>query len=296
MNAKNNTIKYYLKICKFQVVVLITLVSAISMILASPRGSFPAIRTFILGNLGIFLVSISGGILNHLIDEGTDAVMERTKNRPLVLGEISRMKALIIACFSLILGSTILVLAINVETMILAVTAFFGYAGIYTLVLKKLTSQNIVIGGLSGAMPPALGWCAVRGNLDPKSLLLVLILFSWTPPHFWSLALSRIEDYKKARIPMMPVVYGVDFTKLHILLYSVIMIISTYFPYLCELFGVAYVVPVTILNAVFMYHALSVYCKRAPESYMRMFKYSIVYLAFLFISMLTDHFIKRSMF
>jgi heme o synthase len=280
----------YIELCKPRVVALMTLTAIVAMFLAAPPGEL-SWRILIVGAIGITLAACCGGVINQLIDRHIDAVMARTQQRPLAAGRIRPWQAWIWAAVLLTAGMIALIFWVNPLVAYLSFLAMVGYAGIYTLFLKRATPQNIVIGGLAGAMPPLLGWTAVTGHVDAPALLLVLIIYAWTPPHFWSLAIHRQADYAKANIPMLPVTHGLALTRLSILLYTCLMIAVTYLPFIINAAGVIYVVGVTVLNGIFLYYAIGVYRNHQARYPMATFRYSIIYLLLLFLLLLADHFI-----
>lgn len=282
----------YFELCKPRVVALMLLTAIVGMLLASDQGMSWSV--FFYGILGIGLTAASGGALNHLIDRNIDALMRRTHRRPLPTRRISALKASI---FTLILGLTgmvILIMGVNNLTAALAFLALVGYGVIYTLFLKQLTPQNIVLGGLAGAMPPMLGWTAITGSVDYHSCLLVLIIFTWTPAHFWSLALTRRQEYEKANIPMLPVTHGTSFTKLSILLYVILTFVMTLLPFITQMSGLVYFIAVLALNSGFLISAYRLYvCKNTEievRRALKMFHYSNQYLIGLFVFLLVDHY------
>ena len=253
--AQNRPVwKDYLELTKPRVVALMILTSVIGMLLSVP--GFVPIDVFILGNLGIALCAGSAAAVNHLVDRQIDLKMVRTRQRPVATGRVEPLPAAIFAAILGALGIWILVTFINVLTAVLSVLALFGYAVVYTLWLKRATPQNIVIGGLAGAAPPLLGWTAVTGEVHPHGLLLVLIIFAWTPPHFWALAVHRRDDYADADIPMLPVTHGEQYTKLNILLYTFIMIVTTLLPFIFGMFSWLYLLGAVIFGAGFLYLSL----------------------------------------
>ncbi len=279
----------YYEMCKPRVVVLMILTALAGMYLAVP-GAVP-LDLLILGNLGIALVSASGAVVNHVIDYKVDCVMRRTHHRPIPEGRVQPLQAMTFAAIIGLSGMAILLLWVNPLCAWLTLGSFIGYAIIYTGYLKRATPQNIVIGGLSGAMPPLLGWTAVSGSIEPNALILVLIIFAWTPPHFWALAIHRKIDYAKTDIPMMPVVYGDKLTKLHIVLYTVIMLMVSIFPYLTGMSGLLYLATALILGAGFLYWSLRLMFTHKSGVAMSTFRYSITYLMILFFALLIDHYI-----
>lgn len=284
------TISDYIELCKPRVVALMVLTAVVAMILASPTGLVP-LHVLLYGTIGIGMTACAGGTINHLIDQRIDNIMARTKSRPIPSGRIKSSRAIIMA--SLLTGVAMFVLFnfVNATTAILSLLTLIGYAGIYTLFLKRATPQNIVIGGLAGAAPPLLGWSAVTGHIDGACLLLVLIIFTWTPPHFWSLAIHRREEYKKANLPMLPVTHGIPYTKLNILLYTLLMIATTYLPFAIDMFGLIYFVGVTLLNVGFLYHVIRLYRHKDSIYALQTFHYSIFYMSILFVLMLVDHYL-----
>lgn len=279
----------YYEMCKPRVVMLMILTALVGMFLAVP-GMVP-LDVLILGNLGIALVSASGAVVNHLIDRKVDAVMRRTHNRPMPQGRVDARQATIFASVIGVLGMAILMLWVNALTAWLTLASFVGYAFIYTGYLKRATPQNIVIGGLSGAMPPLLGWAAVTGTIEPGALLLVLIIFAWTPPHFWALAIHRKDEYAKTDIPMLPVTHGEYITKLHIVLYTVILILVSILPWLIGMSGALYLLAALGLGLGFLVWSLLLLYRPRPTTAMATFRYSIVYLMVLFPVLVVDHYI-----
>jgi protoheme IX farnesyltransferase len=232
--------------------------------------------------------------INHMVDERIDRQMSRTHQRPIAQGRVSQQAALWFSLALTVLGVTMLVVWVNVLTAVLTIASLIGYAVIYTMFLKRATPQNIVIGGLAGAAPPLLGWTAVTGEIHGHALLLVLIIFAWTPPHFWALAIHRREEYATAGIPMLPVTHGVRFTALHTLLYTIIMFLITLMPFATRLSGWLYLASAVVLGVVFLYWSIKIVIGRDPRAPMETFKYSITYLLLLFVAMLADHWILGS--
>ena len=278
----------YYEMCKPNVVLLMLLTSLVGMFMSVP-GMVPW-PIIIWGNLGIAMVSGAAAVINHVIDRRIDGQMGRTHNRPVANGKVKPLHALIFAGLLTSVGLGILFMFVNALTAWLTLASSIGYAFIYTGYLKRATPQNIVIGGLAGAMPPLLGWVAVTGTVDPNALLLVLIIYAWTPPHFWALAIHRRDEYAKVEIPMLPVTHGLEFTGLQILLYTVLMIISTMLPYIVGMSGLIYLVGVTLLNLRFLYWALRLYRGAYEKAAMKTFWYSIIYLMLLFVLLLVDHY------
>jgi len=241
--------------------------------------------------LGIGLCASSAAAINQIIDRKADANMNRTENRPIPQGEVSPVNASIFAFILGSLGATILVIYVNTLTALLTLASLIGYAFIYTVYLKRATPQNIVIGGLAGAAPPLLGWTAVTNSIDPNSLLLVLIIFAWTPPHFWALAIHRKDDYAKENIPMLPVTHGVQFTKLQIILYTIILILVSLLPFVVMMSGILYLISALILGAIFLYYAVRLYFDEANALAFPTFVYSIYYIFLIFAALLIDHYL-----
>lgn len=279
----------YLELCKPNVVALMILTSLIGMLLAVP-GMVP-LDILILGNLGIALCAGSAATINHLVDRHVDQQMARTHNRPLAKGRVAPVQAAGFALVTGSLGMAVLLIFINPLTAWLTLASLVGYAFIYTMYLKRATPQNIVIGGLAGAAPPLLGWTAVTGEVTGHALLLVLIIFAWTPPHFWALAVHRKAEYAKADIPMLPVTHGVRYTKVHIFLYTLIMFAVTLLPYATGMMNWLYLLGAVVLGLGFIYWALVMLLTERPGAGMDTFKYSIVYLMALFVIMLLDHYL-----
>jgi protoheme IX farnesyltransferase len=279
----------YKELTKPNVVLLMILTSAIGMFMAVP--AMVPLDILILGNLGIALCAGSAAAINHLVDQRVDQKMKRTQNRPIARGRVSNLQAAVFATLLGGLGMTILMVWINPLTAWLTLASLLGYAFVYTMFLKRATPQNIVIGGLAGAAPPLLGWTAVTGDINGHALLLVLIIFAWTPPHFWALAIHRREEYALVGIPMLPVTHGVAFTKLHILLYTILMFLVTLLPYATRMSGPLYLLGAVVLGVGFLYWAIELMRDKNPNAPMQTFKYSIVYLMSLFVVMLVDHYV-----
>jgi protoheme IX farnesyltransferase len=277
----------YLELCKPNVVLVMIVTSVIGMFMAVP-GMVPP-DVLVLGNLGIALCAAAAAAINHLVDRHIDRKMARTLNRPVAQGRLAPVQVIGFAVLLGGLGMAILVVWINALTAWLTLASLLGYAVVYTLYLKRATPQNIVIGGLAGAAPPLLGWTAVTGEIHGHALLLVLIIFAWTPPHFWALALHRKEEYAKADVPMLPVTHGDRYTKLHVLLYTILMVLVTLLPYLTGMSGWIYLLGALMLGGGFLYWAMRLYRSDDPALGMTTFKYSIVYLLALFAIMLADH-------
>jgi protoheme IX farnesyltransferase len=286
-NTQRATWRDYLELTKPRVVALMILTALIGMCMAVP--GFVPWQPLLLGNLGIALCAGAAAAINHLVDERIDQQMSRTRSRPVATGKVSQRAAALFAAILAFVGIGVLVIWVNTLTAVLTVASLIGYAFVYTMFLKRATPQNIVIGGLAGAAPPLLGWTAVTGEVHGHALLLVLIIFAWTPPHFWALAIHRREEYASVGIPMLPVTHGVRFTALHIFLYTVIMILITLLPFATLLSGWLYLVGAAILGAVFLYWSVEILRDKNPKAPMETFKFSITYLLLLFIIMLADH-------
>lgn len=279
----------FLELTKPRVVALMLITALIGMCMAVP--GFVPWEPLILGNLGIGLCAGAAAAINHVVDERIDQEMSRTTNRPVATGRVSQSEALIFAALLAVSGAVLLAWTINVLTAVLTIASLVGYAFIYTMFLKRATPQNIVIGGLAGAAPPLLGWTAVTGEIHAHGLLLVLIIFAWTPPHFWALAIHRKEEYAAVGIPMLPVTHGNRFTALHILLYTILMFLITLLPYATLLSGWIYLVSAVVLGVIFLYWSIEILREKNPNAPMETFKYSINYLLLLFVAMLADHWI-----
>jgi protoheme IX farnesyltransferase len=282
--------KNYLELCKPKVVLLLVFTANVGMLLAVP--GLPPIAEFIYATLGIGLASASAAAINHYIDQKADAEMARTKNRPLPTGELNSSNVLIFAAILGIIGMLLLIFFINLLTAALTFLSLIGYAIIYTVYLKRLTPQNIVIGGAAGAAPPVLGWCAMTGEIHPYALLLFLLIYVWTPPHFWALAIARRTEYAKVDIPMLPVTHGTEFTRLHILLYTILLFIVTLLPYLTGMSGLIYLIPSTGLSLGFIFFAIKMMRTKEDKTAMQTFAYSIIYLMLLFAFLLIDHYFR----
>lgn len=278
----------YLQLCKPRVVALIVFTAVVGMFLAVP--GLPPISALLAGTLGIGLAASSAAAINHLLDRRIDAKMARTRNRPLVKGKMTETNVLVFALTLGVLSMAMLSIWVNTLTAALTFLSLIGYAIVYTAWLKRATPQNIVIGGAAGAAPPVLGWVAVTGTLDPQAMLLFLIIFIWTPPHFWALAIYRKEEYALVDIPMLPVTHGAAFTRLHILLYTILLVIVTTLPYLTGMSGLVYLAGVTVLNAGFMWYALRMMTSKDILLPMHTFSFSITYLMVLFVFLLVDHY------
>ena len=285
----NNTIKNYYELCKPNVVLMMLITALVGSLLASKTLAPLSLIAFAM--LGIGLCASSAAAINQIIDRKADANMNRTENRPIPQGEVSPINASIFAFILASLGAVILVIYVNTLTALLTLASLIGYAFVYTVYLKRATPQNIVIGGLAGAAPPLLGWTAVTNSVDPNSLLLVLIIFAWTPPHFWALAIHRREDYAKENIPMLPVTHGVQFTKLQIILYTIILILVSLLPFVVMMSGILYLISALILGVIFLYYAVRLYFDEANALAFPTFVYSIYYIFLIFAALLLDHYL-----
>ncbi len=279
----------YYELCKPRVVYLIVFTAVVGMFLAVP--GWPPLSALIAGTLGIALAASSAAAINHLLDQRIDAVMARTRNRPLPTGQLDVKQVLGFALILGVVSMVLLVVWVNPLTAALTFFSLIGYAIIYTVWLKRATPQNIVIGGAAGAAPPVLGWTAVTGSIDPGALILFLIIYAWTPPHFWALAIHRRRDYAAADIPMLPVTHGVQFTRWHILFYTILLVIVTILPYLTGMSGLPYLAGVTVLNIGFLWYALRMLSGKDERLPMQTFGYSIIYLMLLFVFLLVDHYL-----
>jgi len=282
----------YLELTKPRVVALIVLTAIVGTLLATP--GLPPLDALVFGNLGIALAAGSAATINHVLDRRIDARMARTRGRPLPTGMLGYRQALAFAGVLALASMLVLVLLVNTLTAVLTFASLIGYAVVYTVWLKRATPQNIVIGGAAGAAPPVLGWAAVTHTIDPHALLLFLIIFAWTPPHFWALAIARRHDYAKVDIPMLPVTHGVEFTRLHVLLYTVILAVVTLLPFLTGMSGLIYLAAALVLNGRFLMHAVILKLTRRDDLPMRVFRFSISYLMWLFLALLVDHYLPTT--
>lgn len=283
----------YYQLTKPKVVALLVLTAWVGMMLASPTP--PDLLLVVSASLGIGLVSSAAAAFNHVLDQKIDAQMARTYMRPLPKGKLTSLQAVIFACGLAVSGFTLLLLMVNGLTAMLTLFGLFGYAVVYTLLLKRATPQNIVIGGVAGALPPVLGWTAITGHLSGEALLLMMIIFTWTPPHFWALAIHRCKDYAKANIPMLPVTHGIEFTKTAILLYTFLLFLVCLLPYLVGMTGIIYLLASIYLNGKFIFCAWKLKFNADPNSAMDTFRFSIVHLMALFLVLLVDHYAKWSL-
>jgi protoheme IX farnesyltransferase len=285
-----STCQDYYELTKPKVVLLLLLTALVGMCLASD--SWISWKILIAGLIGIGFLSSAAAVVNHVVDKEIDSKMARTFNRPVAKGKVSPQKALVFAGLLTVVGYVILELWVNRLTAVLTLAGLLGYAVVYTMYLKRATPQNIVIGGLAGAIPPLLGWTAVTGEIHAHALLLVLIVFIWTPPHFWALAIHREKDYAKAKVPMLPVTHGIEFTKTSILLYTVLLCVVCLLPYLIGMSGLIYLVGSTLLNAGFLYYAWKLKFTATEKTAMQTFKFSIIHLMVLFLVLLVDHYVR----
>ena len=279
----------YLALCKLKVVSLIVFTAVVGMFLATP--TMVPWGVLVYGTIGIGLAACSAAAINHIVDHRIDSIMARTLRRPLPKGKVSVLNAIIFAWFLGTISMGILAFLVNPLTAGLTALSLIGYGFIYSMFLKRATPQNIVIGGAAGAAPPVLGWTAVTGTLDPNSLLLFLIIFAWTPPHFWALAIYRRDDYASVNVPMLPVTHGVEFTRLHILLYTIILFIVSLLPYLVGMSGLFYLVGAVLLGGGFLYYAIRMQYDHEDRLAMQTFSFSIIYLMIMFAVLLIDHYI-----
>jgi protoheme IX farnesyltransferase len=277
----------YWELTKPRVVALIVFTAIIGMFLATP--GWPPLLPLVAGSLGIWLASGSAAALNHLLDRERDAVMVRTAHRPLPTGQLSTRQVLVFALAIGALSMVVLVAFVNPLTAVLTFASLIGYAVVYTVWLKRATPQNIVIGGAAGAAPPVLGWAAITGEVHPYALLLFLIIFVWTPPHFWALAIYRREDYARAAVPMLPVVYGVEYTRQHVLYYTILLFVVSILPYITGMTGLLYLGGAVVLGAGFLWYAIRLLNPPGERFAMDVFNYSIIYLMALFAFLLVDH-------
>ena len=290
--ARRATWADYLELCKPRVVLLMLLCAAVGMYLATP--ALVPLGVLIPGIVGIALVAGSAATVNHIADARIDARMARTRNRPVAMGRVSGVQGLAFATVTGIAGFTLLYVWVNPLTAWLNLASWVGYGIVYTLFLKRATPQNIVIGGLFGAAPPLFGWTAVTNSIEPGGLLLVLNIFAWTPPHFWALALDRIEEYRKVDVPMPPVTHGERYTRWHIFFYTVMLFAISLLPFAIGMSGLLYLAGATILGAGFLYWAVVLLIGKNPRAPMQTFRYSIIYLMALFAILLLDHHLPLS--
>ena len=286
-------LRQYYALTKPRVVQLIVFCAVIGMLLAVPGLPDPqALGVALAAMLGIWLVAAAAAAFNCLVEQHIDARMARTAWRPTARGQLSNVQTLSFSVLLCAAGSAVLYFAVNPLTMWLTFATFVGYAVVYTVILKPMTPQNIVIGGASGAMPPVLGWTAMRGDVGAEALILCLIIFLWTPPHFWALALYRVEEYRKSGLPMLPVTHGSEFTRLQMLLYTLVLFAATLLPFVSGMSGWFYLAAAMALNAVFIGYAWKLWRNYSDQLARSTFRYSILYLALLFAALLIDHYVR----
>lgn len=286
--ATTSTWRDYLTLCKPRIVALIVFTAVVGMFMATP-GMVP-LSALIFGSLGIWLAASSAAVINQVVDHKIDSEMVRTRSRPLARGHITMQAAIIFAFILCAAGMAILTFLVNHLTAVLTLFSLIGYGFIYSMYLKRATPQNIVIGGVAGAAPPVLGWSAVTGTLDPNALLLFLIIFAWTPPHFWALAIFRRKDYANVEIPMLPVTHGVEYTRKHILLYTIVLFIISLLPFVTYMSGPLYLFGAVVLGGIFLYYAIRMMTDHSDQLAVRTFSYSIIYLMAIFTLLLVDHY------
>jgi heme o synthase len=284
--------RQFLALCKLRIVALIVFTAVVGMALATP-GMIP-LSALIAGSLGIGLAAASAAAINHLLDERADRIMTRTRHRPLASNQLEKPQVVGFAVALAVVSMALLFAFVNALTAVLTFAGLIGYAIVYTAWLKRATPQNIVIGGAAGAIPPVLGWTAVTGEIHGHALILFLIVFVWTPPHFWALAIHRRDDYAAANVPMLPVTHGVEFTRWQILFYTIILVLVTLLPWLTGMSGLAYLAGATILNIGFLGYAIALMRSDDEQLSMQMFHYSVVYLMALFAFLLLDHYLFAS--
>jgi protoheme IX farnesyltransferase len=278
----------YLALCKLKVVAVMLLTLVVGFCLAQP--GLPSLSLLLITSIGVGLAAASAAAVNHVLDHNIDCCMARTARRPLPQGRVSPGNALLFAAVIGSAGLLLLATLVNPLTAVLTLASLIGYAIVYTAVLKRATPQNIVIGGVAGAAPPLLGWTAVTGSLDSQALLLMLIIFAWTPPHFWALCIARKDDYARAGVPMLPNTHGESYTRLQILLYTILTAVVTLLPFINGMSGLIYLAGVSIINYRFIAWAVRLNISRNPGDPMKMFRYSIVYIMWLFAILLVDHY------
>lgn len=282
--------RQFYALTKPRVVLLIVFCAVIGMLMAAP--GLPNIYVALAATVGIWLVSAAAAAFNCLVEQHIDAKMARTAWRPTARGELTSRQTLTFSVLLCASGSALLYVAVNPLTMWLTFATFIGYAVIYTVVLKPMTPQNIVIGGASGAMPPVLGWASIRGDVGPEAMIMCLIIFLWTPPHFWALALYRAEDYRKAGLPMLPVTHGSEFTRLHVFLYTLVLFAGTMLPFISGMSGLIYLACAVLLGAGFIGYAWKLWRNYSDTLARKTFRYSILYLSLLFAALLVDHYLR----
>ncbi|MDP3823623.1 MAG: heme o synthase [Burkholderiales bacterium] len=282
--------RQFYALTKPRVVQLIVFCAVIGMLMATP--GLPDWRVALAATAGIWLVAAAAAAFNCLVEQRIDARMARTAWRPTARGQLTNTQTLTFSAVLCAAGSALLWFAVNPLTMWLTFATFVGYAVIYTVILKPMTPQNIVIGGASGAMPPVLGWAAIRGDVGPEALIMCLIIFLWTPPHFWALALYRAEDYRKSGLPMLPITHGSEFTRLHVLLYTLVLFAGTMLPFISGMSGLIYLVAAVLLSGGFVVYAWKLWREYSEALARKTFRYSIVYLSLLFAALLVDHYLS----
>lgn len=290
--AKKLNMQEYITLTKPRVVMLLVFTAFVGMLLAIDEWSVQHAYSVVFGCIGIGLAAASAAAINHLVDQRIDAIMARTQNRPLPQGTLNNTSVLVFAGLLGASSMVLLVFLVNALTAVLTFFALIGYAVIYTMYLKRATPQNIVIGGLAGAMPPVLGWAAVHNDVHAYALVLALIIYVWTPPHFWALAVNRREEYAKVNVPMLPVTHGAELTRFHITLYTILLFGVTLMPYLMFENGFIYLTGAVILNLRFLWYAFKLQRTRDDKLAMRMFVFSIIYLMWLFALLLADHYLR----
>ena len=283
-------VRQFHALTKPRVVRLIVFCAVIGMLMATP--GLPDARVALAATAGIWLVAAAAAAFNCLVEQRIDSRMARTAWRPTARGQLTNTQTLTFCVLLGAAGSALLYFMVNPLTMWLTFATFVGYAVVYTVLLKPMTPQNIVIGGASGAMPPVLGWAAIRGDVGAEAMIMCLIIFLWTPPHFWALALYRAEDYRKAGLPMLPVTHGAEFTRLHVFLYTLVLFAGTMLPFVTGMSGVVYLLAALLLNAGFVGHAWKLWRRYSDELARKTFRFSIVYLALLFAALLVDHYLR----
>ena len=282
--------RQFYALTKPRVVQLIVFCAVIGMLMAAP--GLPDWRVALAATVGIWLVAAAAAAFNCLVERRIDARMARTAWRPTARGQLTNTQTLTFSAGLCAAGSALLWFAVNPLTMWLTFATFVGYAVVYTVILKPMTPQNIVIGGASGAMPPVLGWAAIRADVGPEALIMCLIIFLWTPPHFWALALYRAEDYRKSGLPMLPITHGSEFTRLHVLLYTLVLFAGTLLPFIFGMSGLIYLVAAVLLSGVFVVYAWKLWREYSEALARKTFRYSIVYLSLLFAALLVDHYLS----
>ena len=283
-------VRQFYALTKPRVVQLIVFCAVIGMLMAVP--GVPDLKLALAATAGVWLVAAAAAAFNCLVEQRIDARMARTAWRPTARGQLTNTQTLTFSGLLCAAGSALLYFAVNPLTMWLTFATFVGYAVVYTVLLKPMTPQNIVIGGASGAMPPVLGWAAIRGDVGYEALIMCLIIFLWTPPHFWALALYRAEDYRKSGLPMLPVTHGAEFTRLHVFLYTLVLFAGTLLPFVTGMSGVIYLVAAVLLNGVFVGYAWKLWRSYSDQLARKTFRFSIIYLSLLFAALLVDHYLR----